>query len=98
MFKKLLVPLDGSTTAEQALAWAKLYAAPSKAQVVVLQVLHPEYPLEGLPFRAGAAEARSYLQGPGGSTARSRKPAAPTATAGTSSTLRHRPGPCGSCW
>ncbi len=63
MFKKLLVPLDGSTTAEQALSWAKLYAAPEKAQVVLLQVLHPEYPLEGLPFRAGAAEARSYLQG-----------------------------------
>jgi nucleotide-binding universal stress UspA family protein len=63
MFKKLLVPLDGSTTSEQALSWAKLYAAPTKAQVVLLQVLHPEYPLEGLPFRAGAADARSYLQG-----------------------------------
>jgi nucleotide-binding universal stress UspA family protein len=63
MFKKLLVPLDGSTTAEQALSWAKLYASPGKAQVVLLQVLHPEYPLKGLPFRAGAAEARTYLQG-----------------------------------
>src|SRR5690349_21034550 len=49
--------------AERALSWAKLYAAPAKAQVVLLQVLHPEYPLEGLPFRAGAPEARAYLQG-----------------------------------
>jgi nucleotide-binding universal stress UspA family protein len=63
MFKKLLVPLDGSATAERALSWTKLYAAAKKAQVVLLQVLHPEYPLEGLPFRAGASEARAYLQG-----------------------------------
>lgn len=63
MFKKILLPLDGSATAERALAWCKLYAPPSKAQVVLLQILHAEYPLKGLPFRAGAAEARAYLQG-----------------------------------
>jgi nucleotide-binding universal stress UspA family protein len=63
MFKKLLLPLDGSTTAEQALFWAKQYAKPSKALVVLLQVLHSEYPLEGLPFRAGSDEARHYLMG-----------------------------------
>ena len=63
MFKKILLPLDGSKTAEQALFWAKQYAGPDKAQVVLLQVLHAEYPLEGRPFRAGSTEAREYLQG-----------------------------------
>ena len=63
MFKKILVPLDGSKAAELALFWAKLYAGPSKAQVVLLRVLQPEYPLKGPPFRAGSAEARAYLQG-----------------------------------
>lgn len=63
MFRKVLLPLDGSTAAEQAIFWAKQYARPSKAQVVLLQVLHTEYPLKGLPFRAGSEEARLYLQG-----------------------------------
>ena len=63
MFKKILLPLDGSKAAEQALFWAKQYAGPDKAEVVLLQVLHAEYPLEGRPFRAGSAEARAYLQG-----------------------------------
>lgn len=63
MFKKILVPLDGSKTAQEALYWAKQYAGPGKAQVVLVQVLHAEYPLEGRPFRAGGAEAREYLQG-----------------------------------
>jgi nucleotide-binding universal stress UspA family protein len=63
MFKKILLPLDGSGAAEQALFWATQYARPSKAQVVLLQVLHKEYPLEGLPFRTGGEEARRYLQG-----------------------------------
>jgi nucleotide-binding universal stress UspA family protein len=62
MFKKILLPLDGSKAAEQALFWVKQYAAADKAQVVLLQVLHAEYPLEGKPFRAGSAEARDYLQ------------------------------------
>jgi|SRR6185295_12506609 len=63
MFKKILLPLDGSKTAEQALFWAKQYAGPDKAQVVLLQVLHAEYPLAGRPFRAGSPEAQQYLQG-----------------------------------
>lgn len=63
MFRKILLPLDGSKTAEQVLFWAKQYAGPDKAQVVLLQVLHAEYPLEGRPFRAGSPEAREYLQG-----------------------------------
>ena len=63
MFKKILLPLDGSATAEQALFWAKQYAGPDKAQVVLLQVLHAEYPLEGRPFRAGSPDAQHYLQG-----------------------------------
>jgi len=63
MFKKVLLPLDGSAAAEQAVFWAKQYARPSKAQVVLLQVLHTEYPLKGMPFRAGSQEAMLYLQG-----------------------------------
>jgi nucleotide-binding universal stress UspA family protein len=62
MFKKILLPLDGSKTAEQALLWAKQYAGPQKAQVVLLQILHAEYPLKGRPFRAWSTEARDYLQ------------------------------------
>jgi nucleotide-binding universal stress UspA family protein len=63
MFKKVLLPLDGSAAAEQAVFWAKQYARPSKAQVVLLRVLHTEYPLKGMPFRAGSQEAMLYLQG-----------------------------------
>ncbi len=63
MFKKILLPLDGSAAAEQALHWAKVYARPTKAQVVLVQVLPPRYPLKGLPFRAGSVDARVYLQG-----------------------------------
>jgi nucleotide-binding universal stress UspA family protein len=62
MFKTILLPLDGSKMAEQALIWAKQYAGPGKAQVVLLQVLQAEYPLAGRPFRAGSSEAREYLQ------------------------------------
>lgn len=62
MFTKILVPLDGSAAAEQALFWVKQYARRDKALVVLLQVLSAEYPLRGLPFRAGAEEARQYLQ------------------------------------
>ena len=62
MFTKILLPLDGSKTAEQALFWARQYARPDKALVVLLQVLHTEYPLKGLPFRAGSEEAKRYLQ------------------------------------
>lgn len=63
MFTKILLPLDGSAAAEQALFWAKQYARRDKALVVLLQVLHSEYPLKGHPFRAGADEAQRYLQG-----------------------------------
>jgi nucleotide-binding universal stress UspA family protein len=63
MFRKILLPLDGSEAAEQSLHWAKVYGKPSKAQVVLVQVLVTRYPLKGLPFRAGSAEARIYLQG-----------------------------------
>lgn len=63
MIRRILVPLDGSEAAERAVAWAKQYALPDKAQVILLQVLHPEVPLEGRPFRAGTADSRRYLQG-----------------------------------
>jgi len=62
-FRKILLPLDGSPRAEQALFWAKQYASPGKAQVVLLQVLQAEYPLDGRPFRAGSPDAQHYLQG-----------------------------------
>lgn len=63
MFTKILLPLDGSAVAEQALSWVRYYARPRKAQVVLLRVLPTEYPLKGLPFRAGAEDAKRYLQG-----------------------------------
>ena len=42
MFKKILLPLDGSENAERALPWVKRYAAPSKALVVLLRVVPPD--------------------------------------------------------
>jgi nucleotide-binding universal stress UspA family protein len=63
LFRSILVPLDGSAQAEQVLPWVKRHAVPSKAEVVLLQVLQMEYPLKGLPFPKGVPEARRYLQG-----------------------------------
>lgn len=62
IFRKLLVPLDGSAQAERVLPWVRLYAIPSKSQVVLLQVLPFVYPLKGLPTPVGAGEADHYLR------------------------------------
>lgn len=63
MFKKILLPLDGSANAERALPWVKGYAALSKTPVVLVQVLPRIYPIKGMPFGAAAGESRRYLEG-----------------------------------
>jgi nucleotide-binding universal stress UspA family protein len=63
LFKSILVPLDGSDQAERVLPWVRRHAKPSKAEVILLQVLRVAYPLEGLPFPEGAPDAQRYLQG-----------------------------------
>jgi nucleotide-binding universal stress UspA family protein len=63
MFRKILVPLDGSENAERGLPWVRRYAAPSNTPVVLVRVLSKVYPLEGMPFGALAKEASDYLQG-----------------------------------
>ena len=63
LFKSILVPLDGSDQAERVLPWVRRHAKPSKAEVILLQVLRVAYPLEGLPFPQGTPEAQRYLQG-----------------------------------
>lgn len=62
MFKKILVPLDGSENAEHALPWARRYAAPDRAQVVLLRVPERVLTEPGPPWRPGLSEAREYLQ------------------------------------
>lgn len=62
MFKKILVPLDGSENAERALPWVKRYAAFSKAQAVLLRVVPKEARPGGLPPELEEQEARDYLQ------------------------------------
>jgi len=62
VFKKILLPLDGSANAEGAIPWAIKYAAPSRTPVVLIRVLDKVYPLEGMPFGAEADDARSYLE------------------------------------
>jgi nucleotide-binding universal stress UspA family protein len=56
MFKKILVPLDGSENAERALPWVKRYAAPAKALAVLLRVVPKESSTEVERF-----EAQDYL-------------------------------------
>lgn len=63
LVRKILLPLDGSANAEAALPWVRRYAAPSKAEVVLLRVLTTEYPLRGPSFLAGGGEAEHYLMG-----------------------------------
>src|SRR6185503_11909844 len=76
MFKTILVSLDGSVLAEQALAPAFSVATKYNAAIVLLRVVPPERALPGLPYLAarpnGAAaepvqdlieEAQDYLAG-----------------------------------
>jgi nucleotide-binding universal stress UspA family protein len=62
VFKKILLPLDGSANAEGAIPWAIQYAAASRTPVVLTRVLEKVYPLKGMPFGAEAGEARTYLE------------------------------------
>jgi nucleotide-binding universal stress UspA family protein len=41
MFKKILVPLDGSENAERVLPWVRLYGSASKSLIVPLRVVDP---------------------------------------------------------
>lgn len=56
MFKKILVPLDGSENSERAVPWAKRYARSAHAQVILIRCVAPGHPEE-------VEEARRYLQG-----------------------------------
>lgn len=57
MYRRILVPLDGSTLAERALAHAERVAAPG-GEIVLFQVLEPELVMPPL----GAAEVASVRE------------------------------------
>lgn len=69
MFQRILVPLDGSTSAERAIAVAARLAQAAGGVVSLLRVVHPHWepdaPLGGLvglaPDDAEAADAADYL-------------------------------------
>ncbi|HVB20684.1 MAG TPA: universal stress protein [Ktedonobacteraceae bacterium] len=76
MFKRILVPLDGSTRAEKALPIAARLARASQSQIVLIQVVRPmndyyygPYVLESTineldrTIDANLAEAKRYLEG-----------------------------------
>lgn len=43
MFRKILVPLDGSSLAEKALPFAEEEARAHRASLVLLRVVHPNF-------------------------------------------------------
>jgi len=61
MFKKILVPLDGSENAERALPWVKRYAAKEKALAVLVRTISREPVDDGPPVEVERLEARDYL-------------------------------------
>jgi nucleotide-binding universal stress UspA family protein len=69
MFNRILVPLDGSALAEQAIAHAELFSRIFGATIVLLQVLEPapyhENPnaVDPLSWQIRKAEADMYLRG-----------------------------------
>lgn len=65
MFKKILVPLDGSENAEGALPWLKHYTRAEKAQVVLLRVVPTLYPGDGRIAAEERQNALDYMQGIG---------------------------------
>ncbi|MGA9397490.1 MAG: universal stress protein, partial [Anaerolineaceae bacterium] len=68
MFKRILVPLDGSPLAEQAIPHAELFARIFGSNIILLQVLEPtsyhENPkaVDPLTWQIRKAEADLYLQ------------------------------------
>ncbi len=64
MFKRLLVPLDGSALAESILPIAAFLAGCYEAVVVLMHVIEPEAPAEvhGQPHLHTEPEAEAYLQ------------------------------------
>ena len=69
MFKRILVPLDGSTLAERAIPHAEQFARIFGASIILLQVLEPtsyhENPkaVDPLSWQIRKAEADMYMQG-----------------------------------
>jgi nucleotide-binding universal stress UspA family protein len=69
MFKRILVPLDGSTLAERAIPHAEQFARIFGARIILLQVLEPtsyhENPkaVDPLSWQIRKAEADMYMQG-----------------------------------
>ncbi|HEX7901866.1 MAG TPA: universal stress protein [Planctomycetota bacterium] len=61
MFKKILVPLDGSENAERALPWVKRYAAREKALAVLTRVIPRDPVDDGPPVEVERLEAQDYL-------------------------------------
>ncbi len=70
MYKRILLPLDGSTLAEQALPHAIVQAERFGAELILLKVLEPLREVVGIPPRAAvkraeeltSALAREYLE------------------------------------
>jgi nucleotide-binding universal stress UspA family protein len=69
MYKQILIPLDGSEIAEQALAYATAQAEYCKGRMILLRVLEPLPRDRGIPLSAlkraedqTSKAAREYLQ------------------------------------
>lgn len=62
MFKKILVPFDGSENAERVLPWVKRYARDAKALVVLIRTVLAPPDAGGPPLAVERAEAADYLQ------------------------------------
>jgi nucleotide-binding universal stress UspA family protein len=69
MFKRILVPLDGSPLAEQAIPHAELFARIFGSRIILLQVLEPKSyhenskAVDPLSWQIRKAEADMYMQG-----------------------------------
>jgi nucleotide-binding universal stress UspA family protein len=69
MFKRILVPLDGSTLAEQSIPHAEQFARIFEASIILLQVIDPTSyyenpnPVDPLSWQIRKTEAELYLHG-----------------------------------